>query len=62
MDLADGVVLILTPEGSPAGTGFVVSSTLLVTCFMSYSRSEVSPGAKLSTWYSMPPVIRERKG
>jgi S1-C subfamily serine protease len=31
-DLADGVVLVLTPEGSPAGTGFVVSDTLLVTC------------------------------
>ncbi len=32
MDPADGVVLVVTPEGSAAGTGFVVADTLLVTC------------------------------
>ena len=32
-DLADGVVLVLTPEDTPAGTGFAVSKRLLVTCF-----------------------------
>ena len=32
MNIADGVVLVLTSQGSVAGTGFVVSDTLLVTC------------------------------
>jgi WD40 repeat protein len=32
VNIADGVVLVLTSQGSLAGTGFVVSDTLLVTC------------------------------
>jgi WD40 repeat protein len=32
MNLADGVVLVVAPDGSAAGTGFAVSDTLLVTC------------------------------
>ena len=32
VDLADGVVLVLTPGGTSGGTGFAVSKRLLVTC------------------------------
>jgi hypothetical protein len=46
MDLADGAVPIVWPDGVSQGTGFVVPDTLLVTCSHVVQRYTVQVGGE----------------
>lgn len=46
MDLADGAVLIVSPDGVSQGTGFVVPDTLFVTCSHVMQQHTVQAGGE----------------
>ena len=51
--LEAGTVRVLTPEGAIAGTGFLVSSTLVLTCAHVVQSTGTGPGEKLTIEYHL---------